>query len=195
MGKNNNRHQAFCIAAGLSLSLVLSGCSQTPKAPESLLPSGPQALAVTATHKQHFQPGRYDRLIIEPIYAGKKDQLLPERKQAYAAIESILVSELKPKLSTEKGPRLGALTVRYGLVSGQLVSDSSLINFFGNTPGLTTVPGEEKMTIAVSLIHAETGKELWKGAAQGFVAKELSRELQLERARQAVHRMLATIEN
>lgn len=173
------------------VSIVLAGCVSVtvPQENPKVAP-----LSITASPLHRFSLADFDGLMFESITPEEKDPMFPNRENAYQTIEFEIAKQLsaKMKIDPDQIPQ-NSLIVRYGIASDSIVSDAELVRFFGTTPGLVTEPGQEKLTIAIALIRANTGDALWKGVAQGTIVPGLSNETRLARAEAAIARMLSSL--
>ncbi|WP_422137273.1 hypothetical protein [Endozoicomonas sp. ALC020] len=173
------------------ISIVLPGCVSLT-APQKNPQVAP--LSITSSPLHRFSLADFDGLMFEPIIPEEADPMFPSRESAYQTIEFEIAKQLSAKMTIDPDQiSQNSLIVRYGIASDSIVSDAELIQFFGTTPGLVTEPGQEKLTIAIALIRANTGDALWKGVAQGTIVPGLSNETRLARAEAAIARMLGNL--
>ncbi|WP_252178513.1 DUF4136 domain-containing protein [Endozoicomonas sp. 4G] len=171
------------------VSTVLAGCVSVtiPQEKSQVAP-----LSITSSPLHRFALSDFDGLLFEAIVPDQADPMFPNREKAYETIEVEIAKQLSAKMNMNPGQlSQNPLIVRYAIASGSTVSDAELVGFFGTTPGLVTAPGQEKLTIAVTLIQANTGDALWQGVAQGTIVPGLTNETRLARAEAAIARMLS----
>ena len=183
--------RTITVAVLAAVSLALAGCVSVtiPQEKPQVAP-----LSITSSPLHRFSLTNFDGLIFEPIIPEEADPMFPNRQGVYQNIEVEIARQLSAKMNIipDQLPQ-APLIVRYGIASDSTVSDAELVRFFGTTPGLVTEPGQEKLTIAIALIRANTGDPLWKGVAQGTVVSGLTHEMRLARAEAAIARMFSSL--
>ncbi|WP_062268151.1 DUF4136 domain-containing protein [Endozoicomonas arenosclerae] len=183
--------RTIAIAAITAISIALTGCVSVtvPQKKPQVAP-----LSITSSPLHRFSLSDFDGLIFEPIIPEESDPMFPNRENVYQKLEGTIAQQLsdRMKIDPDQLPQ-APLIVRYGIASDTTVSDAELVRFFGTTPGLVTEPGQEKLTIAIALVRANTGDPLWKGVAQGTIVSGLTSEMRMARAEAAVARMLSSL--
>jgi hypothetical protein len=80
--------------------------------------------------------------------------------------------------------------VGFGIALAINISEQTIIEKFGVTPGLPNSDVLEKGSFLIYIKDARTGKIVWRGVAQGFVHKELNKEQRQQRTAEIVDRVM-----
>lgn len=176
----------LCLLAGITLFTL--GCVQVVQEQ----PARTTQLAVSSVWDM---PGNYNkgsRFALSPKYL-KEVSLKPEQvKNIYA-----LYAEKITKSLQQHGYQLGSSNdvpdfyVGFGVALSDDLSDKTISEKFGITPGLQEKDELEKGSFLIYVEDAAMQERVWRGAVQGFVQMDLSEEERKTRVEHVVNVVLA----
>jgi hypothetical protein len=171
----------------LAASLLVSACVTVPQAPQK----NKNQLAISSVRDIPVSYSQGSLFSLAPKHV-KETSLKAEQTQAvYSLYASVIVADLKQHgFKNTNDYSNTAFNVGFGVALASDLSDKTLNEQFGLTPGL---PGNEDFKKGSVLIYIEdtsTGKKVWRGIAQGFAHEELNDAEKEQRAAMVVSRIM-----
>lgn len=175
------------ITLSIALVALLAGCVQVPQ--ESV--SQQSKLAISSVRDIPVSYSQGSEFSLAPKYV-KETSLKPEQTQAvYKLYADAIITDLE-----QHGFRSRPLTksakfhVGFGVALADDLSDKTINEKFGVSPGLPESEGLDKGSFLIYIEDAQTGKTVWRGAAQGFAHLDLNKEEREQRAANIVATVL-----
>jgi hypothetical protein len=163
----------------LMTSLFVIGCVQVPQ--EEVRTKTKLAISSVRDIPVAYPQGSVFSLAPEYV---KKTSLKPQQTQAvYQLYSNAIINDLSEHNFTNNPNSSSAdFHVGFGIALANDLSDKTINEKFGVTPGLPESNGLEKGSFLIYIQDSKTGKTVWRGAAQGFVHEELNEEQRKQRA-------------
>lgn len=165
------------LAIALLTSLFVISCVQVPQEQ----PQTKTKLAISSVRDLPVSYAQGSLFSLAPKYV-KETSLKPKQTQAvYQLYANAIVNNLKDNGFKNNSGNVD-FHVGFGIALADDLSDQTISEKFGVTPGLPSSEGLEKGSFLIYIEDAATGKKVWRGAAQGFVHDELNKEQRQQRA-------------
>jgi len=167
------------LAITLLASLFVIGCVQVPQEQ----PQTKTKLAISSVRDIPVSYTQGSLFSLAPKYV-KETSLKPQQTQAvYQLYADAIVSNLKANGFKNNSDSTAAdFHVGFGIALANDLSDQTISEEFGVTPGLPSSEGLEKGSFLIYIEDASTGQKVWRGAVQGFVHDELNKDQREQRA-------------
>ena len=177
----------FSVAIVLFSSLFISACVTVPQEPHV----NQNQLAISSVRDIPVSYPIGSQFSLAPKHI-KETSLKPEQTQAiYKLYADAIVADLTSNgFQENEDPKIADFHVGFALALTSDVSDETISEKFGIAPGL---PGNDEFKKASFLIYiedAQTGKKVWRGAAQGFAHKDLDNIQREQRTAGIVKRVM-----
>lgn len=176
---------------GLSIALLTSllsvGCVQVPQEQPKIRTN----LSISSVRDipVSYAPGSQFSLI--PRYAKETSLNLQQTQGVYQLYGDAIITNLEQHAFKHHSDSSTVdFYVGFGLALSIDFSDQELIEKFGVTPGLSNSDVLEKGSMLIYIKDARTGKNVWRGVAQGFVHEDLSKEQRQRRIAEIINRMM-----
>ena len=175
------------LVIALATSLLVSACVTVPQ-PSKM---NKNQLAISSVRDIPISYSQGSLFSLAPKYV-KETSLKAEQIQAvYGLYANAIVADLKKHgFKNTNNDTNTAFHVGFGIALASDLSDKTLYEQFGLTPGL---PGHDDLKKGSVLIYIEdtsTGKKVWRGIAQGFAHEELSDAQKKQRVAMVVSRIM-----
>ncbi|AAZ24727.1 DUF4136 domain-containing protein [Colwellia psychrerythraea] len=159
------------LAVALFTSLIVSACVTVPQ--EKQVNKNQLAISSVRDIPISYSPGSLFSLA--PKYV-KETSLKPEQTQAaYELYANAIIADLKSHgFKNTDDASNSVFHVGFGIALASDLSDKTINDKFGITPGL---PSNDELRKGSFLIYIEdvlTGKKVWRGAVQGFAHEDKS---------------------
>lgn len=167
------------LAIALISSLFIIGCVQVPqeqtRTKTQLAISSVRDLPVTYPQGSTFS--------LAPKYVEETSLKAEQTQTVYKLYANAIIQNLAEHNFTKSSESSSVdFYVGFGIALASDLSDTTINEKFGVTPGLPQSEGLEKGSFLIYIEDRQTGKKVWRGAAQGFVHKELNDEQRQQRA-------------
>ncbi len=180
------------ITIALMTSLWVVGCVQVPQEQTSTR----SKLAVSSVRDTPIFYAQGSQFTLAPRYV-KETSLKPKQTQTvYQFYANAIIKSLKENgfenlnLKNNDNRSNADFYVGFGIALANDLSDQTINEKFGVTPGLPTSEGLDKGSFLIYIEDANTGKKVWRGAAQGFVHEELNGEERQQRTADIVNNVM-----
>jgi hypothetical protein len=175
------------IGIALLTSLLAIGCVQVP--PEQ--PKMRTKLAISSVRDIPVSYAQGSRFSLESKHA-KETLLKPHQTQAvYQLYADAIITDLEEHAFKNQNDSSSVdFYVGFGVALAINLSEQTIIEKFGVTPGLPNSDVLEKGSFLIYIKDTRTGKIVWRGVAQGFVHKELNKEQRQQRTAEIVDRVM-----
>ncbi len=168
-------------------SMLLVGCVNEP-----LIPSLPNnQLAISSIQDKSITYQKNSLFALDPKYI-KKNSLKPSEVQAiYKRYADAIISDLTLHgYNYSENYDETAFHVGFGLALTSDVSDQTINDKFGLSPGLNNEQGFTKGSFLIYVEDASSGQNVWRGVAQGFVHEDSKASEKSQRAAVVVSKVL-----
>ena len=179
-----NKLYKLCLVI-VSISLI--GCVQVE--PEA--PTKQSNLAISSVRDLPVSYPQGSFFSLDPKYV-KETSLKPAQTQnVYKLYADAIIQELEKHGFTYSASAKGvAFHVGFGVALASDLSDETINEKFGVTPGLPSSEGLDKGSFLIYVEDAKMFKKVWRGAAQGFAHQDLGTEERVSRAEHIVHMVM-----
>lgn len=169
------------------VSVSLIGCVQV--VPEA--PSKQSNLAISSVRDLPVLYPQGSVFSLDPKYV-KETSLKPTQTQnVYKQYSDAIIQELEQHGFTYSPSANGvAFHVGFGIALASDLSDETINEKFGVSPGLPSSEGLAKGSFLIYIEDAQMIKKVWRGAAQGFVHQELDITERKVRTEHIVHMVM-----
>jgi len=167
------------LAVTLLASLFVISCVQVPQEQ----PQTKTKLAISSVRDIPVSYVQGSLFSLAPKYV-KETSLKPQQTQAvYQLYANAIVANLKDNGFKNNGDSANAdFYVGFGIALANDLSDQTISEKFGVTPGLPNSEGLDKGSFLIYIEDVATGQKVWRGAAQGFVHDDLNEGQRQQRA-------------
>ena len=168
-------------------SLFISACVTVPQEPQV----NKNQLAISSVRDIPISYAAGSKFSLAPKYV-KETSLKAEQTQAiYKIYADAIVSNLtEHSFIKNADARTSEFHVGFGIALASDLSDDTISEKFGITPGLPSNDKLKKGSFLVYIEDAQTGKKVWRGAAQGFAHEDIDEAQRVQRATAIVKRVL-----
>lgn len=165
------------------LSVMLLGCVQVPQEQASKQ----NQLAISSVRDIPVSYSADSVFALSPKYV-QESSLTPEQTQAaYHFYAQALIDNLQAHgFSRAVALQKPDFYVGFGVALEADLSDQTINEKFGVTPGLPKHEGLDKGSILIYIEDVQTGKKVWRGTAQGFAHQDLDKKQREIRAKNVV---------
>lgn len=177
----------ICVSIALVSSLFISACVTVPQEGKV----NKNQLAISSVRDIPIGYSQGSQFSLAPKYV-KETSLKSEQTQAiyklYAdAIIADLVSHGFKHVDDSKN---SDFHVGFGIALTSDLSDDTISEKFGVTPGLPSNDALKKGSFLIYIEDAKAGKKVWRGAAQGFAHEDYNETQKQQRAEGVVQRVM-----
>jgi hypothetical protein len=175
------------LAIALFSSVIISACVAVPQ--EQQLNKNQVAISSVRDIPISYSPG--SQFSLAPKYV-KENSLKPEQTQAiYKLYADAIIADLNEHGFKNTNNNVNsAFHVGFGIALASDLSDKSLSEKFGVAPGLPSHDELLKGSVIIYIEDAQTGKKVWRGAAQGFAHEAQSEDDRVQRTAIIVARIM-----
>jgi len=175
------------LAIALVTSFLVVSCVQVPQEQNNTR----SKLAISSVRDIPISYSPNSQFSLAPKYV-KETSLKPEQTQKiYKSYANAIVKNLENNgFKSNNDSSIPDFYVGFGVALANDLSDQTISEKLGVTPGLPNSEGLEKGSLLIYIEDAKTGKKVWRGAAQGFVQEELNTEQRQQRIDDIVTNMM-----
>ena len=175
------------LAIALFSSLFISACVTVPQEPTV----NKNQLAISSVRDLQISYSPGSTFSLAPKYV-KETSLKEEQTQAiYKIYADALVADLmKHGFYNTKNANNSAFYVGFGIALASDLSDQTISDKFGITPGLPSNDTLKKGSFLIYIEDVRTGKRVWRGAAQGFAHDDNNTAQREQRAATIINRVM-----
>tara|TARA_B100000767_G_C19627799_1_gene476910 strand:- start:177 stop:734 length:558 start_codon:yes stop_codon:yes gene_type:complete len=168
-------------------SMLLVGCVNEPPMPS--LPNN--QLAISSIKDKTITYQKNSLFALDPKHI-KKTSLKPSETQAiYKRYADAIISDLtRNGFTYTKDFNNTTFHVGFGLALTTDLSDQTINEKFGLSPGLNNEQGLTKGSFLIYVEDARTGESVWRGVVQGFVHEDSKSVEKSQRAVVIVNKVL-----
>ncbi|QOL26688.1 DUF4136 domain-containing protein [Thalassotalea sp. LPB0316] len=176
---------------GVMVMLVV-GCSQTTDVVQQ---TQANQLAISSVKDAPFYYPSGARFAIEPRFVTSELVSQAQQQALYQATSLYLEQALRERgfilVSAEQSPDF---VVKFAVALAKDLSDESISEHFGLTPGLSNNEALNKASLLIAIDDASSGQRFWRGAAQGFAKEDASKAYRAERLKAVINKVLMQFE-
>jgi hypothetical protein len=185
MKKNMKPNISLVIA--LFSSLFVSACVTVPQEPHV----NKNQLAISSVRDIPISYSQGSQFSLAPKYV-KETSLKADQTQAiYKLYADAIIADLNGHgFQNTDDAKNSAFHVGFGIALASDLSDKTINDKFGITPGLPSNDELKKGSFLIYIKDARTGKKVWRGAAQGFAHEDSNEVQRAQRAAFIVNRMM-----
>jgi hypothetical protein len=168
-------------------SMLIVACVNEP--PTQSLPNN--QLAISSIKDKTISYQKNSLFALDPKYI-KKNSLKPSEVQAiYKRYADAIISDLTLHgYNYSENYDETAFHVGFGLVLTTDLSDQTINEKFGLSPGLNNDQGLTKGSFLIYVEDARTGESVWRGVVQGFVHEDSKSSEKSQRAAMIVNKVM-----
>lgn len=175
------------VAIVLLSSLFITACVTVPQEPQV----NKNQLAISSVRDIPISYLVGSKFSLAPKYVKETSLKAEQTQKVYKLYADAIVADLKEHGFTENSdPRVAEFHVGFGIALASDLSDKTINEKFGITPGLPSNDELKKGSFLVYIEDAQTGQKVWRGAAQGFAHEELDESQRQQRAASIVKRVM-----
>ncbi|TPH15090.1 DUF4136 domain-containing protein [Litorilituus lipolyticus] len=179
-----NKLFKLCLAI-VSVSLI--GCVQVE--PEA--PSKQSNLAISSVRDLPVSYPQGSVFSLDPKYVEETSLKAEQTQNIYKQYSDAIIQELeKNGFRYNSTTKAAAFHVGFGIALASDLSDETINEKFGVTPGLPASEGLDKGSFLIYIEDTQMMKKVWRGAVQGFAHKELDASERKTRTEHIVHMVM-----
>jgi hypothetical protein len=185
MQKNMKKNIRLAIA--LFSSLFVSACVTVPQEPHV----NKNQLAISSVRDIPISYPQGSQFSLASKYV-KETSLKAEQTQViYKFYADAIVADLNGHgFQNTDDAKNSAFHVGFGIALASDLSDETINDKFGITPGLPNNDKFKKGSFLIYIEDARTGKKVWRGAAQGFAHEDSNEAQRAQRTASIVSRVM-----
>jgi len=171
----------------LATSLLVSACVTVPQEPQQ----NKNQLAISSVRDIPISYSKGSQFSLAPKYV-KETSLKAEQTQTVYKLyaDAIIADLISHGFKNTDDSANSAFHVGFGIALESDLSDKTINDKFGITPGLPSSDDLKKGSFLIYIEDARTGKKVWRGAAQGFAHEDLDETQRVQRASTIVARVM-----
>lgn len=175
------------LSIALAASLLVSACVTVPQEPRI----NQNQLAISSVRDLPISYSSGSLFSLDPKYVEETSLKAEVTQSIYALYADAIVSDLSTHGFNSTGnSKNAAFHVGFGIALESDLSDETINEVFGVTPGLPGNDSLEKGSFLIYIEDAITGKKVWRGAAQGFAHENTDEAQRKQRAITIVSRVM-----
>jgi len=149
-------------------------------------------LAISSVRDLPITYAPESKFALSPKYLKIHSQKTAKIQSVYKKYADEIISNLsKHQFKLAKADEKVDFYVGFGLALSDDLSDEDINEKFGVSPGLNADENNIKGSFLIYIDDATTNQRVWRGAAQGFVTDESSKDERKERAEKVVGMLLS----
>jgi len=175
------------LTIAFATSLLVSACVTVPQEPQL----NKNQLAISSVRDIPLSYSQGSQFSLAPKYV-KETSLKPEQTQSvYKLYADAIIADLNNHgFKNTDDSANSAFHVGFGIALASDLSDKTISDKFGITPGLPSNDELKKGSFLIYIEDARTGKTIWRGAAQGFAHEDINEAERVQRAETIVARVM-----
>ena len=168
-------------------SLFISACVTVPQDPQE----NKNQLAISSVRDIPISYPTGSQFSLAPKYVKETSLKTEQTQTIYKVYANAIVADLAEHNFTESlDAKKAKFYVGFGIALASDLSDNMINEKFGITPGLPSHDALKKGSFLIYIEDAQTGKRVWRGAAQGFAHENLDESQRKLRAAAIVKRVM-----
>ena len=168
----------FSLTIALVMSFFVISCVQVPQEQTKKR----SQLAISSVRDKPVYYNQGSQFSLAPKYVTETSLKPKQTQMIYQLYASAIVKNLKENGFDNINSPNTDFYVGFGVALANDLSDKTINEGFGVTPGLPNDKGLEKASFLIYIEDAKTGEKVWRGAVQGFVHEGLSEQQRQQRA-------------
>lgn len=175
------------LTIAFATSLFVSACVTVPQEPQR----NKNQLAISSVRDIPISYSQGSQFSLAPKYV-KETSLKAEQTQTVYKLyaDAIIADLINHGFKNTDDSANSAFHVGFGIALASDLSDKTINEKFGITPGLPSSGELKKGSFLIYIEDARTGKTVWRGAAQGFAHEENNDEQREHRTAKIVNRVM-----
>lgn len=175
------------IAIALFSSLIVSACVTVPQEPQV----NKNQLAISSVRDIPISYSQGSQFSLAPKYVKETSLKANQTQAIYKFYSDAIIADLNEhgfKNTTDANN--AAFHVGFGIALASDLSDETINDKFGITPGLPSNDKLKKGSFLIYIEDARTGQKVWRGAAQGFAHEDNNEVERAQRTAAIVNRVM-----
>jgi hypothetical protein len=175
-------NKKIMLISALLAGFLLASCVQVPQ--ESIQTRKQNNVAISSVRDMPVNFPQGSLFSLAPKYVKETSLKATQTQSIYALYSNAIVNDLiQHGFNKASSSKSAAFHVGFGIALESDLSDATINEKFGVTPGLPHSEGLQKGSFLIYIQDAVTGHRVWRGAAQGFAHEDIStneREVRVE---------------
>ena len=149
-------------------------------------------LAISSVERySYFLFTRQSVFHLAPKYVEETSLKAKQTQAIYKLYADAIIADLNSHgFKNTDDAKNSAFHVGFGIALASDLSDQTISDKFGVTPGLPSNDELKKGSFLIYIEDARTGKKVWRGAAQGFAHENIAEAERVHRAKTIVSRVM-----
>jgi hypothetical protein len=175
------------LTLAFATSLLMSACVTVPQKPQV----NKNQLAISSVRDIPISYSQGSQFSLAPKYIEDTSLKAEQTQTIYKLYADAITADLSSHgFNNSNDASNSAFHVGFGIALASDLSDQTISDKFGITPGLPSSDELKKGSFLIYIEDARTGKRVWRGAAQGFAHDEMNKDKREQRAAAIVSRVM-----
>ncbi len=175
------------LAIALLSSLFVSACVTVPQEPRV----NKNQLAISSVRDIPISYSQGSQFSLAPKYVEETSLKAAQTQAVYKLYADAIIADLNSHgFKNTDDAKNSAFHVGFGVALASDLSDKTISDEFGITPGLPSNDTLKKGSFLIYIEDARTGKKVWRGAAQGFAHEDSNEKERAQRTAAIVSRVM-----
>lgn len=175
------------LAIALFSGLFVSACVTVPQEPQV----NKNQLAISSVRDIPISYSQGSQFSLAPKYVEETSLKEEQTQSVYKLYADAIVADLNSHgFKNTDSANNSAFHVGFGIALASDLSDKTINEKFGITPGLPSNGSLKKGSFLIYIEDARTGKKVWRGAVQGFAHEDINETEREQRAAAIVSRVM-----
>jgi len=175
------------LTIAFATSLLVSACVTVPQEPQL----NKNQLAISSVRDIPISYSQGSQFSLAPKYVKETSLKAEQTQSVYKLYADAIIADLSHHgFKNTDDSANSAFHVGFGIALASDLSDKTINEKFGISPGLPSHGELKKGSFLIYIEDARTGKKVWRGAAQGFAHEDLDETQRVQRAAAIVARVM-----
>ncbi|KGJ93322.1 DUF4136 domain-containing protein [Colwellia psychrerythraea] len=175
------------LAIALLSGFLVSACVTVPQEPQAKK----NQLAISSVRDIPISYSTGSQFSLAPKYVTETSLKVSQTQAVYKLYADAIIADLKSHgFKNSSDGTASAFHVGFGIALASDLSDQTINDEFGISPGLPSRDDLTKGSFLIYIEDANTGKKVWRGAAQGFAHEDSNEAERAQRTAAIVSRVM-----
>jgi len=180
-------NKKITLAIALLSGTFVTACVTVPQEPAV----NKNQLAISSVRDIPISYSQGSQFSLAPKYVEETSLKAKQTQVIYKLYADAIIMDLNSHGFKNTGDaKNSAFHVGFGIALASDLSDQTISDKFGVTPGLPSNDELKKGSFLIYIEDALTGKKVWRGAAQGFAHENIAEAERVQRVEKIVSRVM-----
>jgi len=180
-------NKKITLAIALLSGTFVTACVTVPQEPAM----NKNQLAISSVRDIPISYSQGSQFSLAPKYVEETSLKAKQTQAIYKLYADAIIADLNSHgFKNTDDAKNSAFHVGFGIALASDLSDQTISDKFGVTPGLPSNDELKKGSFLIYIEDARTGKKVWRGAVQGFAHENIAEAERVQRVTKIVSRVM-----